>query len=189
VKSKSITSTVAASLAVLGVAGGGYLLGTNGNGSASAASTSTTQQGPGEAGHAGKHDGDRAQELTALANKLGVSKSKLQAAMQKVRGQNAGGRHAGQQARENAEAQALATGLGVDANKVSAALAKAEATEHSTGKSGQGEGSPGQVACSRAVQARAEAPAVGGQPGQGARPPRPTGQQRSSCIGAWPLTA
>ena len=141
---KMSTGKVSAVVAAAALAAGGYALGTQGGGGAVAANSTS----PNASGPPGPCGPDRDQFVRTLASKLGVSESKLRAALDKVRPSNGpgGDRGKGPGGRESAEAQALATALGVDVAKARDAARKAEDAEHAAGRRGPNENIDAQAA-------------------------------------------
>ena len=141
---KMSTGKVSAVVAAAALAAGGYALGTQGDGGAVAANSSNAN-GSGAPGPCGA---DRGRFVSALASKLGVSESRLRAALDTVGGPKGprGDRAKGPRGRENEVGQALATALGVDVAKARDAVRKAEDAEHAAGRRGPSEDRNAQAA-------------------------------------------
>ena len=140
---KMSTGKVSAVVAAAALAAGGYALGTQGDGGAVAANSTSTNAG----GPPAPCGADRDQFVRTLASRLGVSESKLRAALDKVRpSKGPGDRGKGPGGRESSEAQALATALGIDVARARDAVRKAEDAEHAAGRRGPSENIDAQAA-------------------------------------------
>jgi hypothetical protein len=141
---KSITAALVAGAALL--ASGAYAIGNQQGGSGSAAAANrAADPGPGPYGRPGPYGGPPGgherhgpfgPDLSALAGKLGVSESKLRAALAAVRPDRAdhGDRGPDHGADRQQFAQDLADALGIDKSKVTAALATLRSKEEARHK-------------------------------------------------------
>jgi len=163
----SKTGRATALLTAVALVGGGYAIGTSGDGSAGAASSTTTPNRTADANRGPGRGGPHGPNLAALASRLGVTQARLRTALNSIRpvgGPRPGARPPGppppgfrpghrppggpggpRGGHETADGTALATALGTDRAKTIAAVRKAEAAEHAAGRRGPQEDTAAQA--------------------------------------------